>query len=234
MNQYDFMEAVRNTGLEVLTPRDAARIANISINSAYVLIHRLVAKGRIHAVTKGRFAISDDIFCIASQVVSPAYLSFTTALYLHGIFPQVINQIYVVTAKKVPSPKQIVGSDVYFVAFQPRRVFGYQKVKKGQSYVMLADREKAIVDCLYLPRYASIGEVARIIREETFDQTVLEDYARRMEAESVIRRAGYLLEAAGRETQLARGTEAPYMLNPGATRRGTFNAKWRVYVNEGS
>ncbi len=230
MNQYDFMEAVRNTGLEVLTPRDAARIAQISINSAYVLIHRLAAKGRIHPVTKGRFAVSDDIFCIASQVVSPAYLSFTTALYLHGILPQVINQIYVVAAKKVPSPKQILGSDVFFVAFQPRRVFGYQKVKKGHSYVMLADREKALVDCLYLPRYASIGEVARIIREESYNQEVLEDYARRMGAESVVRRAGYLLEAAGRVTQLTRGSEAPYKLNPRATRQDTFNAKWRLYV----
>ncbi len=233
MNQYDFMEAVRDTGLEVLTPRDAARIAHINIKSAYVLIHRLAAKGRIHPVTKGRFALSDDIFSVASQVVSPAYLSFTTALYLHGVFPQVINQIYVVTAKKVPSPKQILGSDVFFVTFQPRRVFGYQKVKKGRSYMMLADREKTIVDCLYLPRYASIGEVARIIREETFDQAALEDYARRIGAESVIRRAGYLLEAAGRVTKLTRGTEAPYKLNPGAARQGAFNAKWRLYVNEG-
>ncbi len=98
---------------------------------------------------------------------------------------------------------------------------------------MLADREKAIVDSLYLPRYASIGEVARIIREETYDQAVLEDYARRMRAESVIRRAGYLLEVAGRETKLTRGAEAPYKLNPSAARQGTFNAKWRLYVNEG-
>jgi predicted transcriptional regulator of viral defense system len=233
MNQYDFMEAVRATGLEVLTPRDAARIAQVSLPSAYVLIHRLAAKGRIHPVTKGRFAVSDDIFCVASQVVSPAYLSFTTALYLHGVLPQVINQVFVVTAKKVPSPKRMLGSEVVFVAFQPRRVFGYQKVKKGRSFVVLADLEKAIVDCLYLPRYASIGEVARIMREETFDQGVLEDHARRMGAENVIRRAGYLLESAGFKTHLARGTAAPYKLNPGSPRQGTFNAKWRLYVNEG-
>ncbi|HMF34688.1 MAG TPA: hypothetical protein VKK79_24915 [Candidatus Lokiarchaeia archaeon] len=233
MNQYEFFEAAQATGLQVLTPQDVARITHANITSAYVFIHRLVARGRISPLNKGHFAICDDVFQIASQLVAPAYLSFTTALFLHHRLSQVINRLYVVTARKRPSTQLVLGAEIRFINFRPQHMFGFRKIKQGQSYVMLADLEKALCDCLYLPRYASISEVGRILREGDVDIPVFETYVQRMGVEGVVRRAGFLLEAIGYGTNLTRTTTTPYKLNPATHFGGVFNSKWRLYVNEG-
>ena len=230
MDQHELLEILRNSGAYVFTPRVVSRIAGIDIKSAYVAIHRFLKKGKIYPVSKGRFSITDDPFVISTQLISPSYLSFSTAMYLHARLQQVINEIYVVTPKKKSSLK-VMGMNINFVIFKPYRVFGYRKVKKGNSYVLLADIEKMVVDSLYLPRYTVFENIISTLHEG-FDKELLEKYTLRMESEAVLSRAGYLLETLGYRTSLSRRTKTVYRLNPAKREYGNFNNKWRLYVNE--
>lgn len=230
MDQHELLKILRNSGVYVFTPKDVSKIAGIDVKSAYVAIHRLLKKGRIYPVSKGRFSVTDDPFVISTQIVSPSYVSFSTAMYLHARLQQVINEVYVVSSKKRSSLK-VMGMNVNFVLFKPCRVFGYRKVKKGSSYVLLADIEKMVVDCLYLPRYTAFEDIVSILREG-FDKELLENYTIRMESEAVLCRAGYLLETLGYRTTLSRRTKTVYRLNPVKKEHGVFNSKWGLYVNE--
>lgn len=115
-------------------------------------------------IQRGKYFITDDPFLVSSQLVYPSYISFLSALYLHGKLEQVIDTIYIVSPHKRPRC-ELLGMKVRFVRFPPNLVFGFKKVRKGEGYVSLAEPEKAVVDILYLPRYARVSTVADLVRE---------------------------------------------------------------------
>ena len=53
-----------------------------------------------------------------------------------------------------------------------------------------------------------------------------------MKSEAVVRRVGFLLEALGDETGLGPSTRTPYRLNPSLGRKGKYDRRWKLYVNE--
>ena len=93
------------------------------------------------------------------------------------------------------------GTDIEFIRFQPFRIFGYRKHRKNDSYILLADVEKAAADSLYMPRYALISVVYDALLEG-FNKKLFEGYVTNMRSEAVIRRAGYLLELLGEDLSL--------------------------------
>lgn len=232
MNSYEFLEKVRSLGLSIITPLDVSRIAHISLSSAYVFLQRLAKTQRIFPILKGKHALSQDIFVIASNLITPAYLSFTTALYLHGYFSQIVDQIYVVSSRKHRSPLVILDTPIHFILYPPSHLFGYRKIPKENGEVLVADIEKALVDGLYLPEYLHISEISRILQEKIIDLQIFESYVTLMKSEVVIRRAGFLLDQWGYNHHLMRQTPTSYRLNPQNASLGKYNAKWRLYINE--
>jgi len=232
MNSYEFVNKVRSMNLSILTPLDVSRIAQISLSSAYVFLNRLNHAGKIYPILKGKYALTQDIFAIASNLIYPAYLSFSTALYLHGQFSQVIERLYLVSTRKHRSPVTIMETPIQVIRLQPHHLFGYRKIPKENGEVLVADLEKALVDGLYLPQYLAIGEIARILKEKQIDLMVFEDYLKRMQSEVVIRRAGFLLDLYEYTHHLKCGTITPYRLNPQNKSQGTYNSKWHLYINE--
>ena len=53
-----------------------------------------------------------------------------------------------------------------------------------------------------------------------------------MGSEAVIRRAGYLMEQLGEKTNLKPSTKTAYLLNPSSGRRGKYEPRWKLYINE--
>lgn len=230
MRLYGIVEELRRSGRYVFTTGDLARILGSSRDVASVYAHRMKKQGLIYPIEKGKFALGEDAFLVASQMTEPSYLSFTTAFYLHGRMEQVIDRIYVVTSRKRKSI-EFLGTEVQFVRFQPSRIFGYRKHRKGDSHIVMADLEKAAVDTLYMPRYAPISLVFDALLEG-FDRRLFEEYAVKMGSEAVIRRAGYLLELLGENTALKPSGKAVYRLNPLIHKKGRYIGKWRLYANE--
>jgi len=230
MKLHKVLENLKDSGLHVFGTTDMARLLHLSNNAASVYIHRMKRMGMIYPVERGKFSISSDPFTVSTQLVFPSYISFSTAFYLHGRLDQVINDIYVVSSRK-KKPMDFMGTDMRFVRFPPSRLFGYRKHRKGNSFVMLADLEKAAVDCLHLPRYTPISQVREGL-SKGYSSGVLEEYALKMNSEAIIRRAGYLLEALGEETRLKPSTGTVYKLNPSIKNLGRYDTRWRLYINE--
>ena len=230
MNLHDLLDILRSSGRAVFTTDDLERITDLSRGSAAVYVHRMKERGMIFPIERGRFSISDDPFTVASQLIVPAYISFATGLSLHGRLDQVVNRIHMVSSRR-RTPVTFGGMEIRFVRFPAGRVFGYRKHAKGGSSMMLGDMEKVVVDCLYMPRYCPVSTLADAL-EDGCDGALLERYAERMNSEAVIRRTGYLMEVLGRETTLRPRTDTPYRLNPSVRKKGKYEKRWKLYVNE--
>jgi predicted transcriptional regulator of viral defense system len=230
MNLHLLLEKLRGSGLAVFRTNEIERLAGLSRGSTAVYVHRMKEQGMIHPVERGKFSISDDPFCVASQLVVPSYISFSTALYLHGRFDQVMDKVHVVTSRR-RSSLEFQGTEIRFVRFPPERVFGYRKVAKGTSSIFLGDLEKVAIDCLYMARYCPVSIVAEAL-SGGFDTDLFERYALMMRSEGVIRRAGYIMETLGENTALRPKTETTYKLNPSLGKNGKYEKRWRLYVNE--
>lgn len=233
MKSYEVVETLRKSRKAVFTPKDIAKITGLDGSEVYVLISRLYKRGLIFKPMKGFISLSQDPFIISSQLYPPSYISFITALYLHGKIQQVIDQIFIVTPKKRNQIAPVFGMDVHFITLKRAMMFGYKKVRKENSYVVLADVEKAIIDCLYLPRYCRIADVFDILKEGAeMDARKLIEYARMSKSEAVERRLGYLLNLVGIKHDLRPKNKSTYKLNPRIKAKGEFDNKWRIYVNE--
>ena len=230
MKLHKVLEELKDSGLCVFRTADMARLLRLSSNAASVYIHRMKRMGMVHSVEKGKFSISLDPFTVSTQIVFPSYISFSTALYLHGRLDQVIDNIYVVSSRK-KKHMNYMDTGIRFVRFPPSRIFGYRKQRKGDSFVMLADPEKTAVDCLYLPRYTTVSQVFEAL-SPGLDKMLIEEYAVMMKSEAVIRRGGYILEALGEDTGLKPSTGTVYKLNPSIRRRGEYDSRWKMYINE--
>ena len=233
MKSYEVVETLRKSRKAVFTPKDIAKITGLNGSKVYVLISRLYKRGMIFKPMKGFISLSQDPFIISSQLYPPSYISFITALYLHGKIQQVIDRIFIVTPKKRKQIAAIFEMDVHFVTLKRAMMFGYKKVRKESSYVVLADVEKAIIDCLYLPRYCRIAVVFDILKEGAdMDVGRLIEYAKMSKSEAVERRLGYLLDLVGIKHDLRPKNKSTYKLNPRIKAKGEFDNKWRIYVNE--
>ena len=232
MRLYEVVETLRKSRKAIFSPNDITKVTGQSGSGVYVLINRLHNKGLITKPLKGVISLSQDPFVISSQLYPPSYISFITALYLHGKIQQVIDLIFIVSARKRRQIK-VFGMDVQFVTLKRAMIFGYKKERKENSYVVVADLEKAIIDCLYLPRYCRLADIFAILEEDDdVDIRRLIEYARMSESEAVERRLGYLLDLIGMKHDIRPKSKTSYKLNPSIKEKGEFDNKWRIYVNE--
>ncbi len=231
MRSYEIVETLRRSRKAVFTAKDIAKITGLNGSQVYVLISRLYKKRMIFKPMKGFISLSQDPFIISSQLYPASYISFITALYLHGKIQQVIDLIFIVTPRKRRQIK-VCEMDVQFVTLRRAMIFGYKKERKENSYVVIADVEKAIIDCLYLPRYCRLADIFDILEEGDVDIRRLTGYARKSESEAVERRLGYLLDLIGVKHDIRPKSRTSYKLNPSIREKGEFDNKWRIYVNE--
>lgn len=102
-----------------------------------------------------------------------------------------------------------------------------------EKEVFIADKEKAIVDALYLPKYCPLDETYAALEE--VDITKVVSYALRMRSKVLLKRLGYLLELRGVDiyTQVKKQLNQRYdLLNPFHKRRKQKSKKWKLIINE--
>ena len=229
MSLYSIASELSKKEQAVFTSNEVSRIGSISKASTSVYINRLLKKKLLFRVEKNKVSTTDDPFIVASQITAPAYLSLTTALYLHNAIQQIVDTLFVMTPRQKKS-QEIFGMKTTFVKVSPLRMFGYSKVRKGNSFVMVADIERAILDCLSFQRYCSLQYLCDAFRMASIKK--LETYTLTLKTESVTRRVGYMLDILSIPHHLKRGTNVIHKLNSRKNKKGLFNKKWYLYVNE--
>ena len=94
---------------------------------------------------------------VAFHVYSPSYISLEKALSIYGLIPEMVYSVTSVTPRTTRSFKNRFGNFIY-KHIKPSLFFGYREIKEDQSFYLLAEPEKALLDYLYLHKiYAGEG-----------------------------------------------------------------------------
>jgi predicted transcriptional regulator of viral defense system len=172
-NLYQIRDKALRSGRAVFSVQQLANLIGKSKAVAKVYLGRMAKSGLGRKVLQGKISFSDDDFAIASQLYEPSYISFSSALYFHGLLSQVPAKVECATTKNSRSYPEL---GLYYHRLPPALFFGFSVQKKGESYVMIADKEKAVLDMAYLnmlprPLYREIAGL--------LDKKKLATYAKR-------------------------------------------------------
>ncbi|RPH69161.1 hypothetical protein EHM76_07275 [bacterium] len=207
------------------------------------LLDRMEQAGLVARIEQGKFillgltperVLSNPLY-IGCNLVTPAYISFWSALHFHGFTEQAPRTTFVATTRR---KKDIAfrKMNFKFVTLQPMTFFGYRREMLAELPVVVADEPKSILDSLSLPQYAGgVSEVAKAL-QIAFSQGLLElpvllEYAERLQNASLRSRLGYLLELLGQSIGSLKSAKGPVKLDPQNPARGSFNNRWKLYVN---
>ena len=170
---YTIKEKALKTGRAVFSTKELSNLTSTKVANANVYSTRLVKKGLAKKLIKGKISFDDDEFVIATQLLEPSYITGLTALNLLGLIQQVPVKIECATSKR-SIKYETLGITYHKIPCQ--LFYGYKKQKKSQSYVLIAEPEKAIIDGIYLNILTK-----DILKEldEKIDKEKLIEYAKR-------------------------------------------------------
>lgn len=235
MNSLEFIKALEKFEKPVFTVNDVAKIIGTDKNYARLYLYRLKSKGVIEAVERNKYTLADNHpYVIASNLVFPSYISFLTALHYYGATTQIPGSIYIVSTRSKKS-LNIGGYSVEFVKLKKERFFGYTREIFQGKFIFVAEKEKLIVDSLFLQRYCPVDETFKALEDTELKIDALIEYALRMDSIVTLKRLGYLLELKGIDVydRLGYRLNPKYdLLNPFLAKKGDKNSKWRLIVNE--
>jgi len=236
------------SGRRCVTIKDVSSLLNCSYDYAKKIAQRLVEKRWFEPIGKGRYLLigassgkegipNANALLTGSFLVNPYYFSYSTSNAFYGFSTQMPSTVYIATTKNKHSVK--IGNSHYrFIVISGRKFFGFENVRIFDADVLMADKEKTIVDSVDKIRYAGgIREVFDVLKNglKKVDVTRLMDYAVRMGSNSLIQRLGFLLEDTGiefnEETLLKHMSRSTAFLDPHGEKKGKFHKKWRIICN---
>ncbi|MFZ3106307.1 MAG: hypothetical protein WA105_02885 [Candidatus Hydromicrobium sp.] len=138
----------------VFTTREAAMLSGSSLSNASKMLKTLEKKGLVFKVARGIWAE------IGNEKLSPysiipflliknrAYVSFISALHLHGIIEQIPQEITLASTVHTKKIHTKVGTfSIHRIS--PLFFDGFDWYK-GEGSFLIAEPEKALIDSLYL------------------------------------------------------------------------------------
>lgn len=236
--------------IRVFSVAEAADLMKISRSIASDLVLRLLKKKKLIRIEKAKYLIvppeawktgeyTEEGIIIASQLLTPYYISYWTALSFYGWTEQPSRTIFVATTKQKQTI-QMQGTNFRFVRLSSERFFGFDEQWIGNQKVSVANKEKTIVDCLDQPRYC--GEIVEAVkglwngRQELHFERIIE-YAQRMSNGAIIKRLGFLMDTLEinkpkLRNEMKKNITSGYVaLDPGSKITGTHHKEWNLRVN---
>ncbi len=147
LNLYEIKELALKSKRAVFSVQQLANLIGKTKNVANVYAYRLVQKGLAKRLLSGKISFSNDDYVNATQLVEPSYISLQSALLFHGLVTQVPKNIECVTTR---NSKRYDSLGITYHKIPPSLYFGYTKHTKGDSYMFIAEPEKALIDSVYL------------------------------------------------------------------------------------
>jgi predicted transcriptional regulator of viral defense system len=179
MRALELLAALRRNNLRIFSLQDIvnlfpdAHLATLKNN-----LVTWVDKGYIERLKRDLYACAapfwgselPDLY-VANKLYTPSYISLETALSLYSIIPEIAVQATSVTTRPSREFKNRFGLFIYRTC-KKRAFTGYRMVAYEGYKVLIADREKALVDFLYVKR--SYGRAVDFA-DERFDDAVLKE-----------------------------------------------------------
>lgn len=137
--------------IRVFSVADFARIFEVQPVTAQAFLSFNSRKGLFTKITRGIYAFvlnPPDKFETANYLYKPSYISFETALSYHGIIPETVYTITSATTK--PFKEFNVQEQSYqYRHIKKELFFGYTPTRTRGKILLIADKEKALLDYLY-------------------------------------------------------------------------------------
>ncbi|MCK4912688.1 MAG: hypothetical protein KAS05_03095 [Candidatus Omnitrophica bacterium] len=154
MSRFSILKFIKELHRPVFTTQELAHFSGKSLSATTQGLNFLQRQEVVFKVCRGVWAE------VGSKLLSPcavipflfsgqrAYVSFISALHLHGIIEQIPQVVTLASMKhtKIIHTK-IATFSVHQIAPSFFKGFGWYK---GQGSFLIAEPEKALVDCLYL------------------------------------------------------------------------------------
>ena len=239
----------------VVTIKETMDILGCSYDHARQILSRLAHNRWLMSITPGKYELipaergehafpdMNPLF-IGSTLVTPYYFSFATGAFFHGLSTQASATVYIATTVQKKRRRVTIRGKEYRLVVQPaHKFFGAVEVDAYGTSVMMAEREKTVLDCLDRPAYAGdLPEVAAMLwwGRGQLDWERLAEYAPRFRSQALIQRLGYLtglldipLSDTAQETlKASMGQSTSYLGRP--ARWGTggeYDATWSIVDN---
>ena len=129
----------------IITPKIVSRALLIPISSARRALLHLNATGRIKRICKGYYTISDDPKVLGTHLNYPSYISFLSALSIHGLTTQIPKRIEFASLRLWRAKNCEKKLGIKYIKIPKRYFWGY---KKTQQNFLIATPEKAIIDMI--------------------------------------------------------------------------------------
>ncbi len=149
------LELLNSNDFVVFTTREFASHVGISMSAAAKRLSRLSEKKFLIRVTKGVWANTGHPYfhplCCVPYLLGKeqGYVSFLTALHLHGVVSQIPKTIQVATTGRARSLDSPVGRYEFF-QIKPELMTQGVDWSESQLPYLVASAEKALLDTLYL------------------------------------------------------------------------------------
>ena len=146
--------ALRALGRPVFTTREVAAVRGASVTATSQSLKRMEGEGLVVRVTRGVWCDPEDPrfspFALVPFLSGAhrAYVSFVSALNLHGIVEQVPQVIYAATTGHTARRRTPVGT-YSFHRIGPDFFDGFHWYRGGAEF-LIAEPEKALIDSLYV------------------------------------------------------------------------------------
>jgi predicted transcriptional regulator of viral defense system len=217
-------------------------------------LHALASKGWLVSLGRGAYMIAPleagpdsasyavNRYLTAATIAGdrPYYLSYRTAMEIHGMTMHPWRTVYISTPSRLRS-RTIQSFEIRPVTIPKERLWGWEMVEVLPDHrVHVSTAARTIVDCLDMPAYAGgIGDlpIALSLAGTDLSPDLLVDAALRLGRVSVIKRLGVLLELVGGASDNALGrlaervTRAPHVLDPQQPRSGSLHPRWKIWMN---
>lgn len=253
----EFLITLSGSDRNIFTLREAGEFWG-SPHNAKIAIHRLMAKGWLAPIEKGKYLIipfeagpsrkwTEDAAIIATALVQPAAIAYWSAIRHWNWTEQIPRIVYVQTTRRKSRPRRkIFGVQYEIVTVAGKKFFGLAKDWRNGKPFFVTDREKTLVDCADdVDRAGSIEELAKAVKEgaKEISWKKLNGYVERFPNGAVKKRLGFLLETfvpsipdegktvlANWQKHLSAGVSP---LVPSLRQRGKIVLRWRILVNAG-
>ena len=213
----------------IIRVQDVQRSLSCSRAYASLVLHRAAKSRALERVGRNAYTSCSDPLVVATNIITPSYLSFWSASSYLGYTEQ-MPQIIHVAAPVPKAPLSFIGQNIRFISLQ--QMFGYRKLQTEQGSIFVATPEKLAIDAFLRPReMGNFEEIRAVFAGADFSLGRMKDYLTQTNVQSVTKRVGYMLEQEkGVDMSAAFHLDRNYIsLNPFS--RGTKpSRKWRVLI----
>ena len=244
--EYEIILEFKNKNLEIVTIDEASKILKIRKSRMWNIFYRLEKKGWLERIEKGKYLIVpfyakegwlEHPFVLASKLVNNYYISYRSALSYHGLTEQIPVYVYIATTqRKGRLERELQMYKFRFIKINKNKFFGYKRESINNKEVFIAEKEKAIIDCLDKERYSgTVIEITKALSSNLIKINKIKKYAIMMRNASLIRRLGYLLDLLKKDSSnlinhIGKHREV-YLSTRLPKKKIEINKKWRLIIN---